>query len=474
MKQHLQHPVFKIISDIADHRNLEVYVIGGFVRDIFLNRPCKDIDVMVVGSGIDLAQEVADRLGGNGRVACFKNFGTAMIRYHDWEIEFVGARKESYRADSRKPLVEDGTLADDQNRRDFTINAMAICLNKKRFGELVDPFNGLGDLKTRCLRTPVDPDITFSDDPLRMMRAVRFASQLNFTIHPEAFAAIGRNAARLKIVSSERISDEFSKIMLSPRPSVGIGLAFESSLLGQFFPELIALKGVEVVNNKGHKDNFDHTLQVLDKVAMRSDNLWLRWAALLHDIGKPLSKKFIPGTGWTFHGHEVTGARMVYEIFKRQHLPLGDRMKYVKKLVLLHLRPIALAEDHVTDSAVRRLLFEAGDDTDDLMMLCEADITSKNIRKVERFMQNFEKVRIKLREIEEKDRIRNWQPPVSGEMIMKTFGMSPCREVGVIKTAIREAILEGLIGNNFDEACAFMLEEGRKLGLSPVQPGMAE
>lgn len=468
MKAHLQHRVFSVISSIAASKNLKVYVIGGFVRDIFLHRPNKDIDIVVLGSGIELAEEVA-ALMKIKNVNVFRNFGTAMIHDDDYDIEFVGARRESYNPDSRKPVVENGSLEDDQNRRDFTINAMAISLQDHDFGTLLDPFGGLHDIKQRIIRTPLNPDITFSDDPLRMMRGIRFASQLNFEIETRTFEAISRNRHRMAIVSAERITDELNRIILSPRPSIGLTLLDESGLLEMILPQLIALKGVEVIESKAHKDNFDHTLQVLDKISLVSDNLWLRWAALLHDIGKPATKKFSEKSGWTFHAHDIKGAQMVPEIFKMLKLPLNEKMKYVKKLVMLHLRPIALVEDIVTDSAVRRLLFDAANDIDDLMSLCEADITSKNYRKVARYLSNFEKVRAKLKEIEEKDRLRNWQPPVSGELIMQTFGLKPCREVGIIKTAIREAILDGKIGNNFDEAYDFMLTEAEKLGLKKVK-----
>jgi len=465
LKKHLFHPVFNIIADIAEKNHQQVFVIGGFVRDALLARPCKDIDIVVKGSGIQLAQQVAQAIGNDCHITVYKNFGTAMLIHNDWNIEFVGARKESYRSDSRKPAVEEGTLEDDQNRRDFTINAMAISLQKDNYGELIDPFNGINDLKKRIIRTPLDPDITFSDDPLRMMRAIRFATQLNFSIYPETFEAISRNKERINIISKERISDELNKIIGSPIPSIGFLLLDQSGLLDIIFPQFSALKGVDIIDNKAHKDNFYHTLQVLDKISANSGNLWLRWAALLHDIGKARTKKFIPGTGWTFHGHEAKGSQMVFEIFKLLKLPLNEKMKYVQNLVFLHLRPIALVEDVVTDSAVRRLLFEAGENIDDLMLLCEADITSKNIKKVERFLKNFEIVRTKLAEIEEKDRLRNWQPPVSGEIIMETFGLRPCKEVGIIKTAIREAILDGKIGNNYEEAFQFMIQEAEKLNM---------
>jgi len=463
--KHLQHPVFNIIADIAQSNNLQVFVIGGFVRDSILKRPCKDIDIVVKGSGIHLAQQVASAIGKDCHVTVFRNFGTAMLKYKDWNIEFVGARKESYQPESRKPAVEEGSLEDDQNRRDFTINAMAISLQKHNYGELIDPFNGLSDLKKRLIRTPLNPDITFSDDPLRMMRAIRFATQLNFSIHPATYEAISKNRERINIISEERITEELNKIIMSPVPSIGFIHLGKTGLMELIFPQFAALKGIDIIDNKAHKDNFDHTLQVLDKISVNTDNLWLRWAALLHDIGKPPTKKFSPETGWTFHGHEAKGSHMVYEIFKMFRLPLNEKMKYVQNLVFLHLRPIALAEEVVTDSAVRRLLFEAGDNIDDLMLLCEADITSRNIKKVERFLKNFESVRLKLAEIEEKDRLRNWQPPISGEIIMETFGINPCMEVGIIKTAIREAILDGKIDNNYEEAYQFMLQEAEKLKL---------
>ncbi len=445
---------------------VRAFVIGGFVRDLLLKRDNKqDIDIVVLGSGIDFAHEVAAKLEGDVPVKFFKNFGTAMLNFHGWKIEFVGARKESYRRNSRKPIVEDGTLEDDQDRRDFTINAMAIDLTREKYGELIDPFNGIRDLEDKIIRTPLDPDITFSDDPLRMMRAIRFATQLDFTIEPACFEAIARNAERISIVSMERVSDEFNLIIQAKVPSRGFRMLDETGLLKIIFPEFCELKGAEIIEGKGHKDNFHHTLAVLDNVAGVSDNLWLRWAAILHDIAKPLTKKFIQGTGWTFHAHEFRGAKMVPHIFRKLKLPLNDKMKYVEKLVLLHLRPIVLAEDVVTDSAVRRLLFEAGDDIDDLMLLCNADITSKNPNKVKRFMANFDIVRQKLKEIEEKDQLRNWQPPVTGEVIMQTFGIPPSKSVGIIKDAITEAILEGEIPNNFEAAYQLMLREGEKLGL---------
>ncbi|MDP1621090.1 MAG: HD domain-containing protein [Bacteroidales bacterium] len=446
--------------------NVQAYVIGGFVRDLLLNRENKmDIDIVVLGSGIDFAQQVAAKLEGDIPVKYFKNFGTAMLNFNSWKVEFVGARKESYRSNSRKPIVEDGTIEDDQNRRDFTINAMAIDLTVKKFGQLIDPFNGISDLSDKIIRTPLDPDITFSDDPLRMMRAIRFATQLDFTIDPVCLDAISRNAARISIVSMERISDEFNLIIQAKIPSKGFRLLDETGLLKIIFPEFCDLKGSEIIDGKGHKDNFYHTLAVLDNVAGISDNLWLRWAAILHDIAKPLTKKFVQGTGWTFHAHEFKGAKMVSAIFRKLKLPLNEKMQYVEKLVLLHLRPIVLAEDVVTDSAVRRLLFEAGNDIDDLMLLCNADITSKNPNKVKRFLANFEIVRQKLKEIDEKDQLRNWQPPVSGEVIMQTFGIPPSKSVGMIKDAITEAILEGEIPNTYEAAFQRMLKEGEKLGL---------
>lgn len=466
MKQ-LTHPVYEIASQVADELGISAYAVGGVVRDLFLNRKSKDIDIVVVGSGIAFAQAVAKAISPHIEVSVFKNFGTARFRYADTEVEFVGARKESYRADSRKPAVEDGTLQDDLNRRDFTVNALAIPLNGPEKGQVIDCFGGLQDMNDKLIRTPLDPDITFSDDPLRMMRAVRFASQLGFSIVPETFEAIQRNAARLEIISKERIMDEFNKILLSPQPSWGINLLKDAGLLQYFLPELLNLQGVEVVNGRGHKDNYLHTLEVVDKIARVSNNLWLIWAALLHDIAKPVTKRYDEKIGWTFHSHEFIGSKMVGRIFNRLKMPANEKLKYVQKLVLLHLRPIALVEDIITDSAVRRLLFDAGDDIDDLMMLCEADVTSKNPEKVKRFMANFAKVRKKLEDIEEKDRLRNWQPPIDGLEIMDTFGLGPSREVGIIKTAIREAILDGVIGNNHDEAYQLMLTEAAKLGLQP-------
>lgn len=465
MRQFLQNPVFSTISNIAEEIDTQVFVIGGFVRDIFLKRPNTDIDIVTLGSGIELAEKVAQQLSPNLTVSVFKNFGTAMFHYKGCDYEFVGARKESYVSTSRKPTVEIGTLEDDQNRRDFTINALAISLNKANFGELLDPFNGCADMEQKIIRTPLDPDITFSDDPLRMMRALRFAAQLGFTIVPETFEAIVRNRLRLEIVSIERILDEFQKIMATAKPSVGINLLDKAQLLEVFFPELTALKGVDVINGKGHKDVFLHTLEVLDNVAQKSDNIWLRWVALLHDIAKPRTKKFEEPIGWSFHGHEYVGSKMVLSIFKRLRLPMNEKLRYVQKMVLLHLRPIVLIDDEVTDSAVRRLLFDAGDDIDDVMLLAHADITSKNEQKVQTFHKNFERVKEKLREVEEKDALRNWQPPLSGEEIMKTFNLKPSREVGLIKDAIREAILEGEIENSHQAAFAFMLEKAKEFGL---------
>jgi len=466
MTKKLNHKIFSEISNAADQMKLETYVIGGFVRDIYLNRPSKDIDIVTIGSGIELAKKVSSQLRNKPVVNIFKTFGTAMIKYKDLEIEFVGARKESYQSDSRKPLVEIGSLEDDQNRRDFTINAMALGLNHWNFGELLDPFNGIGDIERKIIQTPLEPDITFSDDPLRMMRAIRFATQLGFTIEEKTLISIAKNKERITIVSGERIIDELNKIILSDIPSTGFKLLEETGLLQIIFPELVLLKGIDRVNGIGHKDNFYHTLKVLDQIAPHTQNLWLRWSAILHDIAKPATKKYIEGQGWTFHAHNFVGEKMIPRIFKRLKLPLNEKMKFVQKMVFLHMRPIVLSEEIVTDSAVRRLLFEAGDDIDDLMTLCEADITSKNAEKVKRHLGNFMLVREKLKEIEEKDAIRNFEPPVKGELIMELFNLQPCREVGLIKDAIKDAILDGVIHNNFDEAYAFMLQKASEIGLS--------
>lgn len=464
----LAHPVFKIVGAAGDRLGVPVYVVGGFSRDLILKRPSKDIDFVCVGSGIRLAKETAAALGPNIHVSIFKNFGTAQLNFEGLDLEFVGARKESYRNDSRKPVVEDGTLEDDQKRRDFTINALAISLNKETFGDLIDPFDGIGDMKRKLIRTPLDPLITFSDDPLRMMRAVRFASQLNFDIDADTFAALSDQASRLKIVSQERITDELNKIIMSKVPSYGFKLLFHSGLLKQFFPELVALHGVEYVGNRAHKDNFFHTLQVLDNVAAVSDDLWLRWAAILHDIAKPATKRYDKEHGWTFHGHEDRGARMTPHLFRKLKLPMDERMGFVQNLVRLHLRPIPLAKE-VTDSAIRRLLFDAGDHVDALMKLCRADVTSKNLHKVDRILKNFDLVEQKMKEVEEKDHLRNFQPPVSGDEIMQIFNLPPSKIIGDLKEQIKEAILEGHIRNDRDEAMSLLMKIAGEKGLTPVK-----
>lgn len=459
----LSNDIFRIVSQVAKEAGVRAYVIGGYVRDCFLQRHCKDIDIVVEGSGIEIATKVAGVV--KSKVTVFKRFGTAMFRYKGMEIEFVGARKESYRADSRNPIVENGTLEDDQKRRDFTINALAFSLQEEDFGKLADPFNGVRDLQAGLIRTPLDPDTTYSDDPLRMIRAIRFASQLSFSIVPESLESIRRNRKRLDILSRERISDELHKILLSPKPSVGLRLLEETELMPEILPQISRLKGVEMVDGKGHKDNFAHTLQVVDNVAEKSDNLWLRWAALLHDIGKPQTKRFEPSVGWTFHSHDFIGAKMVPGIFKQLKMPLNEKMKYVQKLVQLHLRPIALVQDEVTDSAVRRLLFDAGDDIDDLMTLCEADITSKNDRVVMKHRHNFAMVKQKLIEVEQKDAIRNFKNPVTGEMIMERYNIPPCREIGELKEYVKNAILDGKIENDITQAYALMEQRAAEMGL---------
>jgi putative nucleotidyltransferase with HDIG domain len=464
----LQDPLFKILKETVDEVGIESYVIGGFVRDLILGRvQKKDIDIVALGSGIDLAKAVQKKLAGAKPVQVFKTYGTAMIHWEGMDLEFVGARKESYMPESRNPEVTPGSLTDDQNRRDFTINALAISLNKADFGAFIDPFNGLDDLKNKILRTPLDPDITYSDDPLRMLRAIRFANQLNFKIERQSLEAISQNASRIEIISKERIVDELHKILATSKPSVGFTLLEKTGLLKHILPELIALKGVEEIEGQRHKDNFYHTLEVVDNLCPNSDNVWLRWAALLHDIGKAPTKKFKPPVGWTFHNHEFVGAKMVYKIFKRLKMPLNEKMKFVQKMVLMSSRPIVIAEEQVTDSAVRRLVFDAGASIDDLITLCEADITTKNPKRFERYHNNFKLVREKIVAVEEKDHLRNFQPPVSGEAIMEFFGLHPCREIGIIKEAIKEAILEGKIPNEFEAAFERMKEEGKKLGLTP-------
>lgn len=461
--------MFRKVAKAAEELSMPVYVIGGFVRDKILGRPTKDADIVCVGDGIELAHAVAQKFGPKIMVTYFKNFGTAHIRIDGWDIEFVGARVESYRSASRNPEVSPGTLQDDQLRRDFTINAMAISLNPTDFGELIDPFGGIDHLSKGILQTPLDPHQTFVDDPLRMMRAIRFASQLHFTINAGVFEAIRENRERISIISQERITEELNKILASTRPSIGLDLLYRSQLMHIIFPQMVDLAGAEYIDGHGHKDNFYHTLQVVDNISKKSNDLWLRWAAVLHDIGKPATKKFEEGHGWTFHGHEVVGARMVPKIFGRLKLPQHEKMRFVRKLVEMHLRPIGLTKDNITDSAIRRLLFDAGDDIDSLMMLCEADITSKNKLKVRRYLENFELVRMRLKEVEEKDRVRNWQPPITGEMIMEWFALPPGKIVGELKNSIREAILDGVIENNFEAAYAYMMEKAKELQLQPVK-----
>lgn len=463
-----EEKIIGVVSDCAKELRMPAYLVGGYVRDQVLERPSKDIDVTVVGSGIDFAKQVASHIIPAPSLAVYKNFGTALLKHADFEIEFVGARKESYRRDSRKPIVEDGTLLEDLSRRDFTMNALAISLNVEDYGMLLDAFDGMHDISRKTIRTPLDPDITFTDDPLRMMRAIRFAAQLHFKIDAETFSAITRNKERIRIISQERIVEELNKIISAKKPSVGFDLLFKCGLLQLIFPEFVRLYGVEHLEGKGHKDNFYHTLQVLDNVADRSNDLWLRWAALLHDIAKPDTKRFEKDHGWTFHGHEVVGAKKAAAIFRKFHLPLNEKLQFVQKLVLLHLRPISLSKEQVTDSAIRRLLFEAGNDIDALMILCESDITSKNEHKVKKYLQNFQLVREKMVEVETKDQMRNWQPPVTGEIIMRTFDKQPGREIGIIKDAIREAILDGKIANNYEEAFRFMLLKGAELGWQPA------
>lgn len=462
--------VFEKIAHAAQELQIPCYVIGGFVRDKLIGRQTKDVDIVCVGDGIDLAHAAAKKFWPVPKVAYFKNFGTAQMRIGDLEIEFVGARRESYGYESRNPQVEPGTIEDDQLRRDFTINALAISLNHNNYGTLIDPFNGISDLNAKIIQTPLDPNSTFSDDPLRMMRAIRFASQLGYRIEEKTLAAISINKERIRIISQERITDEMNKILLSARPSVGFDLLFKSGLLSLIFPKMIDLAGAEYIDGQGHKDNFYHTLQVVDNICQHTDDLWLRWAALLHDIGKPATKKFEPGHGWTFHGHEVVGGRMIPKIFTQFRLPMNEKMRFVRKLVELHLRPISLTKENITDSAIRRLLFDAGEDIEALMMLCRADITSKNQNKVKRYLENFDYVEQRLKEVEESDRMRNWQPPIDGEMIMSIFGLPPGKTVGVLKTTIREAILDGDIRNNFDDAYMLLMKKAAEMNLTPVRP----
>lgn len=469
LKHEFSSGLFPTVTEAADQMGLECYVIGGYVRDMFLGRPSKDIDIVTVGRGIDLAEAVARKLGKKAHLSVFKNFGTAQIKFNDEEIEFVGARRESYDRGSRKPIVEDGTLKDDQDRRDFTINALAVCLNKERLGDLLDPFGGLQDMERLSIRTPLDPDITFSDDPLRMMRAIRFSAQLGFDIEASTFEAIARNKERIEIVSQERIIDELNKIVMSPMPSVGFTQLEQTGLLSIIFPELVALKGAETKDGVGHKDNFYHTLSVLDNISRRTDNLWLRWAAILHDIAKPATKRWDPKSGWTFHNHNFVGEKMIPHIFRRMKLPMNEKMKYVQKMVLLHMRPQVLVDENITDSAVRRLLFEAGDDIDDLMVLCEADITSKNAAKVRRYLNNFGLVRQKLKDIEAKDHVRNFQPPISGDQIMEMFGLPPSPVVGQLKSSLKDAVLDGKIPNEYNAAYDFLKNKAKALGLEPKE-----
>lgn len=467
MQDSLGHKVFGVVAQVAAQTGVKAYVVGGYVRDIFLKRPSKDVDFTVIGDGIDFAQAVAKKLGDNSDVHVFKNFGTAMIKNEDWDIEFVGARKESYQSESRKPLVSPGSFEDDLSRRDFTINTLAISMNAEDYGQLIDFYNGMQDLNDGIIKTPLAPGITFSDDPLRMMRAIRFASQLNFTLHPETLQGIKDNAHRIEIVSMERVSDEINKIILSPKPSIGFGLMFDTGLLQLVFPEMALLHGVETIDGLSHKDNFYHTIQVLDNLCRESDDIWLRWSAILHDIAKPQTKRFYKGEGWTFHGHEDKGARMVKGIFKRLRLPLNEKMKFVEKMVQLHLRPIVLSQEIVTDSAVRRLIFDAGEDIFSLLKLCRADITTKNEFKVRKFLNNLKVVEDKIRDVEERDRVRNWQPPIDGIEIMELFGIGAGREIGVLKNALREAILDGEIKNDYNEGLEFIIKKGTEIGLKP-------